>query len=199
MKNARTLLVLLALIALFLAGWWLGRRSVGSSVIERTRIDTVFFERPQPVDFSDRLVTVNIPRLVFVKEEPVATADSTFKNYLNVDSVPMQVSVRTLEYRDSTYYARIVGPVVGSLAPRLDFIETYGRTVTHIRTVRDPYGWEAGPAAGVYYADRTGGVWIGVTGRKNFGRLALSAAIGYDTHNGTPFGQTQIGVILWRK
>ena len=31
------------LLGLFLAGWWLGRRSVGGSVVEHTRIDTVFF------------------------------------------------------------------------------------------------------------------------------------------------------------
>lgn len=73
MKTARTLLVLLALLGLFLAGWWLGRRSVGSSVIKRTRIDTVFFERPQSVTHSRQLVSVNIPKLLF------APADTVFK------------------------------------------------------------------------------------------------------------------------
>ena len=184
MKNARTLLVLLALLGLFLAGWWLGRRSVGSSIVERTRIDTVFFERPQSVTHSRQLVSVNIPKLLF------APADTVFKTVIapdGTDSVPVRLPFEQREYRDSTYYAVVSGIAVGGYRPTLE------------RIVRDPYGWEAGPAAGVYYADRTGGVWVGVTGRKNFGRLALSAAIGYDTHNGTPFGQAQIGVMLWRK
>lgn len=196
MKNARTLLVLLALFGLFLAGWWLGRRSVGSSVIELTRIDTVFFERPQSVTHSRQLVSVNIPKLLF------APADTVFKTVIvpdGTDSVPVRLPFERREYRDSTYYAVVSGIAVGGYRPTLERIETYGRTVTQIRTVRDPYGWEAGPAAGVYYADRTGGVWVGITGRKNFGRLALSTAIGYDTHNGTPFGQAQIVVTLWRK
>lgn len=184
------------LLGLFLAGWWLGRRSVGGSVVEHTRIDTVFFERPQSVTHSRQLVSVNIPKLLF------APADTVFKTVIapdGTDSVPVRLPFERREYRDSTYYAVVSGIAVGGYRPTLERIETYGRTVTQIRTVRDPYGWEAGPAAGVYYADRTGGVWVGVTGRKNFGRLALSAAIGYDTHNGTPFGQAQIGVTLWRK
>lgn len=88
MKNARTLLVLLALIALFLAGWWLGRRSVGGSVVERTRIDTVFFERPQSVTHSRQLVSVNIPKLLF------APADTVFKTVIapdGTDSVPVRL------------------------------------------------------------------------------------------------------------
>ena len=88
MKNARTLLVLLALLGLFLAGWWLGRRSVGSSIVEHTRIDTVFFERPQSVTHSRQLVSVNIPKLLF------APADTVLKTVIapdGTDSVPVRL------------------------------------------------------------------------------------------------------------
>lgn len=76
------------LLGLFLAGWWLGRRSVGSSVVEHTRIDTVFFERPQSVTHSRQLVSVNIPKLLF------APADTVFKTVIapdGTDSVPVRL------------------------------------------------------------------------------------------------------------
>lgn len=75
-------------------------------------------------------------------------SDSTIKNYLNTDSVRMQVTVRTLEYRDSTYYARVVGPVVGPLAPRLDFIETYNKTITRTVTKKPRFAVTAGAGVG---------------------------------------------------
>ncbi len=43
----------------------------------------------------------------------------------------------------------------------LEHIETYGRTITQQKIIRTPYRWQLGPAAGVYYVNRTGGVWIG--------------------------------------
>ena len=114
MKNARTLLVLLALLGLFLAGWWLGRRSVGGSVVEHTRIDTVFFERPQSVTHSRQLVSVNIPKLLF------APADTVFKTVIapdGTDSVPVRLPFERREYRDSTYYAVVSGIAVGGYRP----------------------------------------------------------------------------------
>ena len=139
----KTILSLLLCAALFIGGYLLGRRGVHTETV--TRIDTVFYERPQPVNFSDRLVTVNVPRLLFV---PADTVVRVVEAGNGTDSVQMEVPVRTLEYRDSTYYARVSGPVVGTLAPRLDWIETYNRTVTQTVTKRHRFAVTAGVGVG---------------------------------------------------
>jgi opacity protein-like surface antigen len=43
----------------------------------------------------------------------------------NADSVQLQVAIETREYSDSTYKAKISGPVIGDFHPTLDYIETY--------------------------------------------------------------------------
>lgn len=125
--------------------------------------------------------------------------EPSIKNYLNIDSVQMEVAVRTLEYRDSTYYARVVGPVVGPLGPRLDFIETYNKTVERVQLVREPYAWEFGPVAGAWMTRNGSGVWAGAYARRTFGRFSVSASAGYDARNKSAFGQVQAGMALWRR
>ena len=148
----RWIILIAALAVAFAVGWLLGGRAVRHGISETVSIDTLYFERPQPVSTSDIAVQVNVPKLVFVRDESVTvhhgldsvvknnptTVDSAIKNYLNTDSIPMQVTLRTLEYRDSSYYARVVGPVVGTLAPRLDHIETYNRTLSGLSWGRWP-------------------------------------------------------------
>lgn len=155
------LYLLAALVAgVLLFGW--GYRRGAASVVARTvtRIDTVFYERPQPVSFSDWLVTVNVPRLLFAPADTVIRVVETGAG----DSAQMEIPVRTLEYRDSTYYARVVGPVVGALTPRLDWIETYNRTTTRTVTKRNRFAVTAG--VGVGYTPQglqpTAGVQVGV-------------------------------------
>lgn len=128
---------------LFIFGYLLGRRGVHTETV--TRIDTVFYERPQPVGISDRLVRVNVPRLLFAPADTVVRVVGAVPG---ADSVRMDIEVRTLEYRDSTYYARVSGPVVGSLAPRLEWIETYDRTVTQTVTKRSRFAVTAGVGVG---------------------------------------------------
>lgn len=149
------------LVAFFFGGWLLGRRTSRPEVVETVRIDTVFYERPQPVSVADNVVTVDVPWMIFVDQRPSA-ASITNQDAIQVtnqatnqgrDSVQMQVILRTLEYRDSTYYARVVGPVVGSLAPRLDYIETYNKTITRTVMTRPLFMLSAG--AGTEYS-RTG-------------------------------------------
>ena len=101
--------------------------------------------RPQPVSFSDRLVRVNVPRLLFV---PADTVVRVVEAESGADSVQVEIQVRTLEYRDSAYYARVSGPVVGNLAPRLDWIETYNRTITRTVTKRSRFAVTAGVGIG---------------------------------------------------
>ena len=154
MKTAVNILLVLAVAALLLLGIWIGRRTTEPDIVERVVVDTVFFERPQPVGISDRLVAVNVPRVLFAPADTVMVQtnqatnhDSVVKDYLNVDSVRMLVPQRTVEYRDSTYYARVVGPVVGPLMPCLDYIETYSRTVVRTVTKRNRFAVTAGVGA----------------------------------------------------
>lgn len=135
------------LAAVFLVGWLLGRRTSRPEVVETVRIETAFYERPQPFAVTERPVTVNLPRMLF------APADTVVRIVMVGDSIQVPVTERTLEYRDSTYYARVVGPVVGSLAPRLDYIETYNKTITRTVMTRPRFMLSAG--AGTEYS-RTG-------------------------------------------
>lgn len=149
----KTLRTILCIAALFFAGWWLGRRMV--EIGTEIHVDTVFYERPKPFHVSDQTISVNVPNWLFARDTIVETV---------IDSVQVEVPVRTLEYRDSTYYARVVGPVVGSLEPRLDWIETYNRTVIRTTPARSRFAVTVG--AGVGYTPQgfqpTIGVGVGV-------------------------------------
>lgn len=158
------LTVLVAGALLFCWGYRQGAASVDVRTV--TRIDTVFYERPQPVNFSDKLVRVNVPKLLFA---PADTVVRVVEAVNGTDSVQMEIPVRTLEYRDSTYYARVSGPVIGTLAPRLDWIETYNRTA--IRQQTD-------------------------TERNRFA-VTAGVGVGYTPHGLQPMVGVQVGVVLW--
>lgn len=128
-----------------LFGWGYRRGAASVEIRSEVRIDTVFYERPQPVNFSDRLVTVNVPKLLFA---PADTVVRVVEVASGTDSVQMEIPVRTLEYRDSTYYARVSGPVIGTIAPRLEWIETYNRTITRTVTKRNRFAVTAGVGVG---------------------------------------------------
>ena len=183
----------IALAATFLGGWWLGQYVSRPEIVERVRIDTVFYERPQPFAVTERLVTVNVPRVLF------APADTVERTVVVGDSVQITVTERMLEYRDSTYYARVVGPVVGPLGPRLDFIETYNKTVERVQLVREPYAWELGPALGAWMTSDGSGVWVGAYARRTFGRFSVSASAGYDPAKKSAIGQIEARMALWRR
>ena len=123
---------IVALAATFLGGWWLGQYVSRPEIVERVRVDTVFYERPQPFAVAERPVAVNVPRMLF------APADAVDRTVVLGDSVQITGTERTLEYRDSTYYARVVGPVVGRLCPRLGSIATYNNTVGPVELAREP-------------------------------------------------------------
>lgn len=158
--------LILSLPAAFIVGlllfcWGYHRGTASVEVQTEVCIDTVFYERPQFVRISDKLVAVNVPRILFA---PADTVVSIVTIEVGSDSVQVDVPVRTLEYRDSTYFARVVGPVVGSLVPRLDWIETYDRTVVRSVTKRSRFAVTAG--TGVGYTPQgfqpTVGVGVGV-------------------------------------
>lgn len=184
---------IVALAATFLGGWWLGQYVSRPEIVERVRVDTVFYERPQPFAVTERPVAVNVPRMLF------APADTVDRTIVVGDSVQITVTERTLEYRDSTYYARVVGPVVGTLGPRLDYFETYNKTVERVQLVREPYAWELGPALGAWMTTDGSRVWAGAYARRTFGRFSVSTSAGYDPRNQSAIGQIEARMALWRK
>lgn len=145
MKRLIPYLLSVLVAGALLFGWGYRRGAASVGIRSEVRIDTVFYERPQPVSFSDRLVRVNVPRLLFA---PADTVVRIVEAVNSTDSVQMEVPVRTLEYRDSTYYARVSGPVIGTLTPRLDWIETYNRTITRTVTKRLRFAVTAGVGVG---------------------------------------------------
>lgn len=183
----------IALAAVFFGGWLLGRYCSQPEIVETTRIDTVFYERPQPFAVTERPVAVHVPRMLF------APADTVDRAVVVGDSVQITVTERTLEYRDSTYYARVVGPAVGTLGPRLDYFETYNKTVERVQLVREPYAWELGPALGTWMSPKGCEVWAGAYVRRTFGRFSVSAAAGYDPRKKSAFGQVEARMALWRR
>lgn len=145
MKRLIPYLLSVLVAGALLFGWGYRRGAASVGIRSEVRINTVFYERPQPYGFSEQLVTVNVPRLLFA---PADTVVRVVEAVNGTDSVQMEVPVRTLEYRDSTYYARVSGPVIGDLAPRLDWIETYNRTITRTVTKRNRFAVTAGVGVG---------------------------------------------------
>lgn len=190
---SRWVTTVIALAATFLGGLWLGQYISRPEIVERVRVDTVFYEQPKPFAVAERPVAVHVPRMLF------APADTVDRTIVVGDSVQITVTERTLEYRDSTYYARVVGPAVGTLGPRLDYVETYNKTVERVQLVREPYAWELGPAMGAWMTTDGSGVWAGAYVRRTFGRFSVSAAAGYDPRKKSAFGQIEAGVALWRR
>lgn len=190
---SRWVTTVIALSATFLGGWWLGRYVSRPEIVERVRVNTVFYERPKPFAVAERPVAVHVPRMLF------APADTVDRMVVVGDSVQITVTERTLEYRDSTYYARVVGPVVGPLGPRLDSFETYNKTVERVQLVRESYAWELGPAMGAWMTSDGSGVWAGAYARRTFGRFSVSASAGYDPRQKSAFGQIEARMALWRR
>lgn len=190
---SRWVTTVIALAATFLGGLWLGQYVSRPEIVERVRVDTVFYERPKPFAVAERPVAVHVPRMLF------APADTVDRVVVVGDSIRITVTERTLEYRDSTYYARVVGPVVGPLGPRLDYFEIYNKTVERVQLVREPYAWGLGPAMGAWMTTDGSGVWAGAYVRRTFGRFSVSAAAGYDARNKSAFGQIEARMALWRR
>lgn len=189
----RRIILIAALAVAFAAGWLLGGRAVRQGITETVRIDTIYYERPQPVSVSDKVATVDVPKFIFARDTVMLQADAgnVASNVAsNVDSIPVQVTLRTLEYRDSSYYARVVGPVVGALAPRLDHIETYNRTVVRTVTERRRMMLSAGVGAEYSRAGWMPSAELDFTVDMRF--VMLSATVGADNIAGTP--QPRIGL-----
>ncbi len=123
-----------------------------------------------------RPATVSVPRLLFAGQPRTAeaAADTTevtmpADDSMAVtapDSVTVQVQVETRIYEDSLYRAQVSGPVVGPLAPSLDWISVRDRTRTVTETVVRRHRFAVTAGVGAAWTPRgiqpTVGVQVGV-------------------------------------
>lgn len=191
---SRWVTTVIALAATFLGGLWLGQYVSRPEIVERVRVDTVFYERPKPFAVAERPVAVHVPRMLF------APADTVDRMVVVRDSVTIEVMERTLEYRDSTYYARVVGPVVGNLSPRLDFIETYNTTKTTTQIIKQPRKFLSLAAiVGTDYAKAGWSPYVEVGLSADLRFATLTATAGVDNAFKTPEPRIgiEMGIPLW--
>lgn len=192
----RWIVAAVALAAAFFGGWWLGQRAARTRIVERVRVDTRFYERPTPFAAAERTLKVNVPRLLF------APSDTVERLVVVGDSVRITVTERTLEYSDSTYYARVVGPVIGSMSPRLDYIETYNMTTTTTQLLKQPRNtFTLSANAGVDYARAGWSPFTEVGFTIDFKAVTLTATAGVDNVFKSPAPRVgaEIGIPIWRR
>ncbi len=201
MKKIVTLLLgaVALLLAAFLIGHQYGKRGVEIRTV--TIFDTIFYERPQPVKTTDRTISVNMPKWLFADRQDMV-ADSVANMQYNTgnmnrpeaDSLPVQIVERTVEYRDSLYYLRIAGPVVGNASPRLEYAEIYAQRTTQTQIMRERPKWEVGAEIAANLRNRYLGAYVA----RNFGRFSLEATAGYDPHLREPLLGVRGRVAIWQ-
>lgn len=134
---------------LFLLGYFVGRAGM-PEVLETVKIDTVYYERPQPIKVEARPVTVRVPQMLFAERiVEVEGVTKIVKVAAGQDSVDLAVNIETLQYEDSTYRAQVSGPRVGQYGPQLEWFETYNRTTTQTVTKRSRFAVTAGAGVGL--------------------------------------------------
>ncbi|WP_300727840.1 DUF6808 domain-containing protein [uncultured Rikenella sp.] len=203
----RIAIVLSVAAVCFLAGWWVRRYHLpdAGQVVE-TRIDTVYYERPQPIALTSRPITVNVPRLLFAGEHVKDSCKSFTYGSANVkETAPVVAYSATTPYgeqcaNNAQSYgscSEIPNSSADSVAVALE-IET--------RTYEDSLyrAQVSGPAVAGY---RPSLDWIEVYGRTNTitrtetrrHRFAVTAGVGaaYTPRGFQPTVGVQVGVVLW--
>lgn len=152
MKTSHILTVFFVVVAatgLFLLGYFVGQAGT-PEVVETIRVDTLYYEKPMPVNVEARPVTVRVPQMMFAERiVEVEGETKVVKVATGQDSVDLAVNIETLQYEDSTYRAQVSGPRVGQYGPQLDWLESYNRTVTHTVTKRSRFAVTLGVSFGV--------------------------------------------------
>ena len=78
-----------------LFGWGYRRGAASVVVEETTRIDTVFYPRPEPLPGTYRFADISVPVLLFA---PPDTVTETVVVKVGADSVQMKVAMETRPY-----------------------------------------------------------------------------------------------------
>lgn len=135
---------MLLLAAVYTAGWYCGR--LNPHVVVERRVDTVFYQRPEPVSRTHRLADISVPLLLFA---PPDTVENTVVVKVGPDSAQLKVAIETIEYVDSTYRAQVSGPRVGEYGPQLDWLKQINTASTVTVSTPDPKKrWGIGIQAG---------------------------------------------------
>ncbi|WP_304953019.1 DUF6808 domain-containing protein [uncultured Alistipes sp.] len=188
-------------IICFLAGWLArGYHLSDAGKVVETRIDTVYYERPQPIATTCRPITVNVPRILFagehVKESTKVVAYSATTDYDGncANNAPSFGSCSEIPNNSGNVSESPTSPS-DSVAVELA-IET--------RTYEDSLyrAQVSGPAIGNY---RPALDWIEVYGRTQTitrtkrHRFAVTAGVGaaYTPAGFQPSVGVQVGVVLW--
>ena len=130
-------------VAALVCGFLLGRRTAAPvvEVAERIRVDTVYYDRPAAVRIDRRPATVSVPRLLFAGQPRTAEAAAdTTEVTMPADDLHGGDRARQRDRagagRDAHLRGQplprtqVSGPVVGPLAPSLDWISVRDRTRT---------------------------------------------------------------------
>lgn len=193
----------------FLAGWLArGYHLPGAGQVVETRIDTVYYERPQCVASTSRPITVNVPRIVFAPAVVAENATTTYSDECannaqcsgscseipnnSADSVQMQVEATPATNQDTNQDA-----AADSVAIELAIeSRTYEDSLYRAQV--------SGPAMGSYRPTLD---WIEVYNRTQTitrtetkrNRFAVTAGVGaaYTPAGFQPTVGVQVGVVLW--
>lgn len=172
MKRLYNILIVALIPVSFATGLMVGRKSVDPVIntIETVRIDTSSYRRPSATSITRYPKTITVPQFIFVDRLLPSQVMPDTAEVATSDSMTIQVPVETRIYEDSLYRAQVSGPVVGSLAPSLDWINVYNRTRTVTQTVV----------------------------KRN--RFVVTAGIGaaWTPRGIQPTAGVQVGVVLWR-
>lgn len=169
MKTKGIILLALTGVALFLSGYFIGRRGTGPTdgdgAVERvTGTQTIEYRRPVPqmeAALDKRIYTIPSHRIISggVVKAPhdSLTADTSQAGEgagvlpRSSDSAIIELPQIQRHYSDSTYEAWVSGP----LDPRLDSIRVFAPTTIITRHKRDaPKRWHLGVTAGYGYGPR---------------------------------------------
>lgn len=152
MKYGNVILLLIVATLIFSCGYFLGSRSVEPIIEESVRVDTVYYENPTIAKVEAHPVTVRVPRLIFadVKENNFPNIAERNDNEVIInDSVDVKIDIETVIYEDTTYRAQISGPRIGQYGPRLDWVQSYQKTITQTVTKKSRFAVTAGVGVGL--------------------------------------------------
>lgn len=205
MKRSASILTIAA--AMFALGWLVrGYHLPDTGKVVETRIDTVYYERPQPIAVTSRPITVNVPRLLFAGEHVKDSCKSFTYGSANVKETAPAVA-----YSATTPYGEQCANNAQSYGSCSEIPNSPADSVSvaleiETRTYEDSLyrAQVSGPAIGNYRPTLD---WIEVYGRTHTitrtetkrNRFAVTAGVGaaYTPAGFQPTVGVQVGVILW--
>lgn len=211
MKRLASILIVAA--AMFALGWWArGHHLSDVGTVVETRIDTVYYERPQCVASTVRPITVNVPRVIFAGEYVKDSCKSFTYNSANVKEMAEVVAYSATAPcgADCANHPgsclEILNNCRGNLSEILrsspDSVAVELEIETRLYEDSLYRAQVSGPAVGCYHPALD---WIEVYNRTQTitrtqrHRFAVTAGVGaaYTPAGFQPTVGVQVGVVLW--